>query len=268
MSLLKWLLIVIVVGYGCLLAAMYVFQRSLMYFPDAARRPPAQAGLPEAREVLLQSEDGEQLVAWFVPAREGQPLVVYFQGNAGGLDLRMERFRKLIAGGAGLLALCYRGYGGSSGRPSETGLIADAAATYDFARKEYPAARIVLFGESLGTGVAVALAATHEVGGLVLDAPYPSALDVGAAAYPFIPVGWALKDTFRSDLRIAKVTAPVMMRHGARDTIVPIRFGERLYALANEPKRFARFAEGGHSDLDDHGGMEAVKDFLATLPMH
>jgi fermentation-respiration switch protein FrsA (DUF1100 family) len=268
MTLLKWLLIATVAGYGVLLAAMYVFQRSLMYFPDATRRPPAQDGLPQAREVSLQSADGEQLVAWFVPAREGKPLVIYFQGNAGGLDLRVERFRKLIADGSGLLALCYRGYGGSSGRPSEAGLMSDAAAAYDFARKQYPAKRIVLFGESLGTGIAVALAATHEIGGLVLDAPYSSALDVGAAAYPFIPVRWALKDTFRSDLRIAKVTAPVMMRHGARDTIVPIRFGERLYALANEPKCFARFAEGGHSDLDDHGGMEAVKEFLATLPMH
>lgn len=268
MSLLKWLLIVTVAGYGCLLAAMYVLQRSLMYFPDATRRPPAQAGLPQAREVSLQSEDGEQLVAWFVSARAGKPLVTYFQGNAGGLDLRVERFRKLIADGTGLLALCYRGYGGSSGRPTEAGLISDGASAYKFARKQYPAKRIVLFGESLGTGVAVALATKYEVGGLVLDAPFSSALDVGAAAYPFMPVRWALKDTFRSDLRIANVTAPIMIRHGARDTIVPIRFGERLYALANEPKRFARFAEGGHSDLDDHGGMEAVKDFLSQLSMH
>src|SRR5512139_2386570 len=103
MSLLKWLLIVTVAGYGCLLAAMYVFQRSLMYFPDATRLSPAQAGLPQAREVSLQSEDGEQLVAWFVSARPGKPLVIYFQGNAGGLDLRVERFRKLIADGTGLL---------------------------------------------------------------------------------------------------------------------------------------------------------------------
>src|ERR1043165_2751463 len=108
-----------------------------MYFPDATRRPPVQAGLPQAQEVVFQSKDGERLVAWFVPARDGKPLVIYFQGNAGGLDLRVERFRKIIADGTGLLALCYRGYGGSSGRPSEDGLISDATAAYEFAREKY-----------------------------------------------------------------------------------------------------------------------------------
>ena len=107
-----------------------------------------------------------------------------------------------------------------------------------------PPQRIVVFGESLGSGVAVALAATHRIGGLVLEAPFTSAADIGAAAYWFLPVRLLMKDPFRSDTRIGKVTAPLLVLHGARDGVVPIAHGERLFSLANEPKRFVRFAEG------------------------
>jgi fermentation-respiration switch protein FrsA (DUF1100 family) len=263
MTVLKWLLIVVVLGYGALLALMYLFQRQLMYFPDARRTPPAQAGLPQAEEVELASSDGEKLIAWHVAPRAGKPVVLYFQGNGGALDLRVGRFAWLIADGTGLVALCYRGYGGSSGSPSEEGLIRDAVAAYEFAAARYRPQRIVLWGESLGTAVAIALAATHEVGGLILDAPFTSAADVGAAVYPFLAVRLLIKDAFRSDLRIARVKAPILMRHGERDWIVPIRFGERLFALAPEPKRFLRVPKAGHEDMDEHGALAAVRDFLA-----
>lgn len=263
MTALKWLLLA-VAGYGALLVLMYVFQRSLMYFPDTKRTPPALAGLPQAEEVALRSSDGERLIAWHVPPRAGQKLVIYFQGNAGGLDLRAERFGRLTADGTGVLALCYRGYGGSTGSPSEAGLIRDALAAYDYAVARHPAARIVLWGESLGTGVAVALAAEREVGGVILDAPFSSIADVGAAAYPFAPVRWLIKDPFHSDRRIARVHAPLLIRHGEGDAVVPIRFGQRLFALANEPKRFERFAGEGHVITDERGGMDSVRAFLAA----
>jgi hypothetical protein len=266
MTALKWLLMAVVTGYGVVLVAMYLFQRSLMYFPDPHRTAPALAGLPEANELTLVSGDGERLVAWHVPPRDGKPLTIYFQGNAGGPGLRVERFRKLIDDGSGLLALCYRGYGGSSGYPSEIGLIADAIAAYEFAAKEVPASRIVVFGESLGTAVAIALASERDVGALILDAPFTSAADVGAAAYRFIPVRWFMRDPFHSDRRIEKVRAPILVLHGERDSVVPINFGERLFMLANEPKRMKRFPQGGHVNLDEHGAMPVVKEFLAGLP--
>ncbi len=266
MTVLKWLLILAVVGYGGLLALMYVFQRALLYFPDTIRVAPAQAGLPQAEEVMLASSDGERLIAWYVPARDGKPLVLYFQGNAEGLPARVGRFTWLTADGTGLLALAYRGYGGSTGTPSEGGLVRDAAAAYDFARTRYPAKRIVLFGELLGTGVAVALASGHEIAALILDAPFTSAAAVGAAAYPFAPVRWLMKDPFHSDERIGRVSAPLLVLHGERDTIVPIRFGEALFALAREPKRMVRFPHGGHVNLDDYGAAKVVKEFLAEQP--
>jgi fermentation-respiration switch protein FrsA (DUF1100 family) len=265
MQLLKWLVVAGIVGYGGLLALMYVFQRALIYFPDATHTLPAQAGLPRAEEVILTSDDDEKLIAWHVPPRGDKPVVLYFQGNAGALNLRAERFRWLTADGTGLLALCYRGYGGSTGKPSEDGLIRDARAAYDFARAHYPAKRIVLFGESLGTAVAIALAAERAVAGVILDAPFPSAVDVGATAYPFAPVRWFMKDTFRSDQRIGRLSAPLLVLHGEHDGVIPISFGDQLFALAHEPKRMVRFPQGDHMNLDDYGAAKAVKEFLAAL---
>ena len=266
MTTLKSLIILAVLAYGGVLALMYVFQRSLMYFPDRARTPPAVAGLPRAEEVTLKSADGENLIAWYVPPQASKPLVIYFHGNGGALNLRADRFRWLTADGFGLLGVSYRGYGGSTGKPTESGLLLDAMAAYDFAAARFPSGRIVLWGESLGTGVAVALAAERPIGGLILDAPFTSAADIGASAYPFIPVRWFIKDSFRSDERIGRVKAPLLVLHGGMDGIIPVRFGERLFALANEPKRIVRFPSGGHVNLDDHGAPAAVRAFLSELP--
>ena len=262
-AILTWLLIIAAVGYGGLVALAYLAQRALMYFPDKTRTTPAAAGLPQAEEIWLTTSDGDQVIVWHVAPRGDKPVVLYFHGNGGALALRAPRFEPLVADGAGLLALSYRGYGGSTGRPSEAGLLRDADAVYAFAAARYPAERLVLYGESLGTAVAVALAAEHQVGKIVLETPFTSAVALGAAAYPFLPVRLLMRDQFRSDQRIAKVTAPVLVLHGARDEVVPIGHGERLYARIAAPKRFVRFAEGHHSDLDSHGAPAAVRDFLA-----
>jgi fermentation-respiration switch protein FrsA (DUF1100 family) len=263
MGLLKSLLIIGLAGYVGLVALMYFAQRALMYFPDRTRTTPAAAGFPEAEEVVLDTADGERVIIWQVAAHGDRPVVLYFHGNGGALQHRVDRFRSLIADGQGLIALSYRCYGGSTGSPSETGILADAAAAYAFATSRYAADKLILWGESLGTGVAVALASERPVGRVVLESPFSAAVDVAAAAYPFVPVRWLMKDQFRSDLRIANVTAPLLIMHGERDDIVPIAFGERLYNLANSPKRFVRLAGGGHSNLGGFGATEAVKTFLA-----
>jgi fermentation-respiration switch protein FrsA (DUF1100 family) len=257
---------IIVVGLACylgLVALMYFAQRVLMYFPDPARTAPADAGFPQAREVTLQSADGTELVVWQVPPKVGKPVVIYFHGNGGSLQHRVPRFLPLVEDGTGLVALSYRGYGGSKGSPSEDGLIADGQAAYDFARKQFPDAKLVLWGESLGTGVAVAIAAANEVAALVLEAPYTSTADIAFAAYPFIPVRLLMKDQFPSDQRIGQVKAPLLLLHGAQDRIIPISYGERLFALANEPKQFVRFPNGEHENLDRFGALQAARDFLA-----
>jgi uncharacterized protein len=263
MAALKSILVFLLVGYGAMVALAYFAQRALMYFPDRTRTPPALAGLPEAEEVVIETADGEKLVAWHVAAAEGKPVVLYFHGNGGALVHRVDRFRGLIANGNGLVALSYRGYGGSSGSPSEEGLLADAAAGYAFAAARYPAQRIALFGESLGTGVAIWLATEKPVARLLLQAPYTSIVDVAVAAYPFLPARLLLKDRYRSDERVGGVTAPVLVLHGERDRVVPIQYGERLYALIRAPKKFVRFPEGGHVDLDRQGALDIIRSFLA-----
>jgi hypothetical protein len=261
---LKWLLITLLVSYGAIAALAYFAQRSLMYFPERARTSPTAAGFPQAEEIELTTSDNEKVITWHVAPRGERKVVIYFHGNGGSLAWRAERFARITADGTGLIALSYRGYGGSTGRPSEAGLLRDAEAIYAFATARYSAERLALFGESLGSGVAVALAAEHKVGKVILEAPFTSAVDIGAAAYPFLPVRLLMHDTFRSDERIGKVTAPVLVLHGARDTVVPIRYGERLYALISAPKEFVCLPEGHHSDLDSHGAPAAVRDFLAA----
>jgi fermentation-respiration switch protein FrsA (DUF1100 family) len=263
-TILKWLLIVAFAGYGLVATIAYFAQRALMYFPDKARTAPAAAGLPQAEEVVLTTSDGERVIVWHVAPQGDRPVVLYFQGNAATLRERAARFEWIVADGTGLLALSYRGYGGSTGRPSEAGLLRDAQAVYTFATARYPVERLVLYGESLGSGVAVALAAEHKVGKIVLEAPFTSAVDIGAAAYPFLPVRLLMHDQFRSDERIGQVTAPVLVLHGARDEVVPIGYGERLYARVGAPKTFVRFPVGHHSDLDSHGAPAAVREFLAA----
>ena len=239
MTILKWLLGVLVLC-GGFVAVMYVAQRSLQYFPEKARLPPAAANFAEAEEIVLDTPDGEKIIVWHVPPHEGRPVVLYMHGNGGSVFHRAERFRAITAEGNGLVALSYRGYGGSTGRPTEAGLKTDAETAYQFAARHYRPQRIIAWGESLGTGVATTLASEHPVGALVLESPFTSAADVGAMVYWFLPVRLLMKDQFHSDERIGKVRVPLLIIHGAKDRVVPLVLGERLFALAKRRSRRSR----------------------------
>ena len=263
MTVLTVILIGLLCVYAGVLAMLYFTQRSLMYFPETIHTTPAAAGLPQAEEVKLTTADGEHIFAWHVPPRDGKPVILYFHGNGGALRYRVERFTRLTNDGIGLVAVEYRGYGGSSGSPSERGLIADAEAGYAFAAARYSTRQIVIWGESLGSGVAVALAAEKPVGRVILEAPFTSAAAVGAKHYWYVPVRLLMTDQFRSDQRIGKVTAPLLILHGVKDQVVPYAMGEHLFDIANKPKHIVRFLDGGHEDLDKNGALVAVGRFLA-----
>ena len=260
MAFVKWTFILAAAVYLAFAALMYLAQRALMYFPETARTAPAAAGFPQAEEITLPTADGETIIAWHLRPRGDNPVVLYFHGNGGSLRLRVGRFRKLAAAGMGLVALSYRGYGGSSGKPTEAGLIVDAHAIYDFAAERY--SRIALWGESLGTGVAVALAAEKPVSHIILESPYTSTLDVAAANYWFLPVRLLMQDQFRSTDIIGQVKAPLLMLHGERDGVVPIALGERLFAAAPEPKKFVRLENVDHVSVLERGGIGPVRAFL------
>ena len=259
----KGMLIFGACGYVVLVGVLIVAQRTMLYHPVATHLQPAEASLAEAQEVVLDTSDGEKVIVWHVPPRGDMPVVIYFHGNAEIVAWRTERHRALIANGTGLIALSYRGYAGSTGSPTEAGLHRDADAAYAFAVSRYAPERLVLWGHSLGTGVAVRLAAEKPVGKVILEAPYTSTVDIAAALFPFVPVRWLMLDQFHSDERIGAVRAPLLIMHGARDATIPIVFGERLFALAREPKQLVRFSQAGHNDLDDYGAIETARRFIA-----
>ncbi|MDX2265669.1 MAG: alpha/beta fold hydrolase [Hyphomicrobiales bacterium] len=264
------MLLKIAVGAACLYLAValaaFVFQRKLMYRPEPARVSPAAAGLRGVEEAELRTPDGETLIAWGAPARPGQPTLLYFHGNGGSLVDRRERIQRFQAAGLGVFMLSYRGYSGSTGAPSEAANVADAKLAFDtLAARGVAPADIVLYGESLGSGVAVQVAAERNAKAVILDGPFLSMLAAARYHYPALPVRPFLRDDYRSDLHIPRVSAPLLILHGARDAILPLDQAKELHALANEPKRLHVFPNGGHVDLYDHGAMTVVMEFLKTL---
>ena len=247
---LKWLIGAVVLYCG-FVALLYVAQRSLQYFPERRRTDPRAVGLPEAEEAVLDTADGERVIVWHVPPREGRPAFLYFHGNGGSLRWRDERFRALIADGSGLLALSYRGYGGSSGRPTETGLVEDAARPMRSPSRAIPRSASFYGVNRSALHWRLRWQRKNQSAALCL-APFTSAADVGAQHYWFVPLRLFMKDQFRSDLRAGKVTAPVLVVHGENDTVVPITLGERLCGLIQAPKRLVRVAGAGHNDLGAH----------------
>lgn len=238
--------------YAALLIVLWVAQRQLLYHPGRAIELPAAYGLTEFEEVFIPSQDGVKLQCWHHPPRSGYPLVVYFHGNAGHLGDRAATYDALQEAGFGVLALSYRGYGKSAGEPSEQGLYADARAVLRFARDTllHPEARTLLFGESLGTGVAVQMATETAVGGLALQAPYTSVADRAAELYFYVPVRLLLKDVFDSAAKVASVRAPLLVLHGERDEVIPAAHGKRLLEAATGPKRGVFFPAISHNDFD------------------
>lgn len=258
---------VAVAAYVAFVGALYLGQRSLLYYPDTSVPSPAASGLPEMATVRLDTDDGLRLLAWYRAAPADRPTVVYFHGNAGSIGGRAFKVRPYLDAGFGLLLVEYRGYGGNPGKPTETGLYADGRAALAFLDVEGVAATdLILYGESLGSGVAVHLAAergaAQPVGGLILEAPFSSMAAVAAHHYPFVPARSMVKDRYDSDAKIARIGAPLLIVHGDRDRTVPPRFGRRLFDAAIEPKEIRLLTGARHNDLYDFGAAEAVIEFI------
>ena len=250
--------------YAVVVFTVYLFQRKLQYFPSPERVAPAQAGLSNVEEIVLETPDGERLISWYARAADGKPTILYFHGNGAGLINRAERMGKYQAQGYGFFIPAYRSFAGSTGTPSEKALIADSRLAYDYLLKQnLKPENIVVFGESLGTAMAVQLAASVKVGAVVLESPFTSAVNVGALRYPFLPVKYLMQDQYLSDQYIAKVTAPVLVVHGGRDRVVPLEMGRKMFELANEPKEFILLPEAGHNDHDRFGLVAKVQAFLS-----
>jgi hypothetical protein len=251
--------------YAFVVVVMFLAQRNLIY-PAAPFAPRlADQGLPLLQAIETEPETGLRLTHWYhPPAGEFEPLIVFFHGNGSDLGNAFIKLRPFLDAGFGLLATGYRGYSGNPGKPSEEGLSADARSVLDWAEQQgYARDRLIYFGESLGTAVAVKMASERPPSALVLEAPPSSIADVAAAHYWYLPVRLLIRDPWDSLSRIAKVGAPLLVMHGELDPVVPIRFGRKLFAAAAEPKQAIWHAEARHTDVLNYP--DVVEDVLAFI---
>lgn len=258
-----WLLLLVGL-YLLLLLLVWVFQRRLIYFPDSRSvvRPQGEVW-HQLRDVTLQTEDGVELQAWYWPGSK-PGTVLFFHGNAGNRAGRAWFIRGLHDLGYGVLLPDYRGYGGSGGEPSETGFYKDAASCLAWLR-ENVAGSVVYLGSSIGSGVACELARRAPPQGLVLQSGFSSLIDVASSAYPFLPVGWLLRDRYDNMAKIDEAACPLLIIHGAADQIAPLRFARDLYERARQPKEWIEIPTAGHNDLVDAAGpryWSALQQFL------
>jgi pimeloyl-ACP methyl ester carboxylesterase len=278
---------------------LHLLQRSFIYLPTRESGiEPQDAGLPpgQVHTVSIRADDGLELRGWHILAdgrsaadrkecdREltaGRRLVLFFSGNAANRRYRVPEFGILTSLGVDVFIFDYRGYGDNSGSPSEEKLAADARAIWNYATQECDVRpdRIILYGESLGGGVAVRLAAEMceadtPPGGLILRSTFSSLVDAGKHHYPFLPVRLALVDRYPSVDRIPQVTCPILQFHGARDSIMPIKLGRRLFEAAPEKsssgiaKQFVELPTAGHNDVTTVAEAElraAIQQFLSSL---
>lgn len=264
------LLAVVAAVYLGLLALVFVIQRQFIYVPDARRADLATVGAVELMEAVeLTAADGMRTVSWFrPPAGAAQPMLVLFHGNAGNIGDRLYKVATFVQEGWGVLLVGYRGYGGNAGKPTEAGLYADARAALRFLQERgLTPDRLVLYGESLGSAVAVEMALETKARALILEAPFTSIGDMAQRRFPYFPARWLVLDRFDSLSKIGRVGMPVLVLHGANDPITPAAFGRRVFEAAAEPKALRVFPDAGHVDLFEHGADQAVVAFVDAVVM-
>jgi len=261
------LLLALAASYGLVCVLVYLFQRRLVYLPGPPpRTTPALLGF-EYRELELATSDGERVHGWFLPRHDARGAVLVSHGNAGNIELRLELAHAYLELGWSVLLYDYRGYGKSTGTPSEAGTYLDAEAAYDhLARVEgFAPERIVLHGESLGVAVTFELALRRPVAAIVAESGFSSLADMAAELYPYLPARWLARIRYDNLAKVARLGVPLLVVHSPDDDIVPVAQARRLFAAAREPKRLL-LTEGAHNDdgfLRRKEWRAAVGEFLA-----
>ena len=258
------LALLVIFALFCMVARL--LHRYFLYIPDPKRVDPHEAGLTGVEEIFFKSAEGKKLIAWYRPAAKGKRTLLYFPGNSGNVAARAGKIKAIVADGYGVFIVNYRGFGGSASRPTEKRLVRDAVTAYDTLRGlGVPPRDIVLYGESLGTGVATQVCQQREAEGLVLESPFTSVVDVGKLAWPLLPLKQIMVDQYRTIDRIGSVDVPLFIIHGGRDAVIPLDMARRIFHAANDPKTLTVVPRAGHNDLFEQGAWARVRDFLAGL---
>ena len=251
--------------YIAFLAFMYILQRKLLYLPSKVR-PDLGVWKGIWKEVQIETKDKLQLLHWY--SKKGPTYILIFHGNAGNIEDRAYKFQFLVDEGYSVLLVSYRGYGDNPGKPKELDMISDSTLALEWllAKEKIATKDIVLLGESLGSGVAIALAAQYPVKGLIFDGAYSSITEVAQSVYPYIPVSWLLKDKWDSESRIQKVHSPSFFIHSKKDSVLPFRLAKKLFQAAKEPKQHLWLEQSNHNDnLNSDSVKKSILDFLQSL---
>ncbi len=263
--------IAIVGIYLAILVLMYVGQRHLMYQPGETLPPVSQTLIPDAITETTTTENGLALVSWYLPPGNDMPVIVYFQGNAATIADRDYKAAPWHELGYGVWLVGYRGFGGNPGSPTEDGLYADArAALAVLAVRGIGPDKVILYGESLGTGVATHMAKEladqgTPARGLILEAPFTAMGDAAQDHYPFLPARWLVRDTYDSLTKISSIKTPLMIVHGDRDRVVKQEHGRRLFAAAKRPKTALWIKGAAHNNIYDFDAGKQIVRFLESL---
>lgn len=244
-----WIIVILAGAYAAFLVLMYFFQAVFVYFPSKQIiLTPEERGLAY-EDVYLYATDQTRLNGWYVPAEQNRGTLLFFHGNAGNISGRVESIELFNKLGLNVLIIDYRGYGRSEGTPSENGTYMDAEAAWRYITEvqgESPD-RIILFGRSLGGGVAAWLASNVEAGALVLESTFTSAVDLAREIYPFVPVQQLMHIRYPVGEYLEEITMPVMVAHSREDEVIPFHHGRELFDKAGEPKKWLEM-QGGHND--------------------
>ncbi|MCW8444452.1 alpha/beta fold hydrolase [Fluoribacter gormanii] len=255
----QWLLVLIL--FILIATVAYFWQRYFIYFPSS-EKPNLQDFQAEDMQIIkIPVVNGLTLSSWYKPPVDKKPVILYLHGNAGHIGYRMPLVRQFLSEGFGVLLLEYRGYGGNSGKPTESGLYQDARAAMQFLQQRgIEGKNIVLYGESLGTGVATQMAIEFPVCALVLQSPYTSLTALARFHYSWLPM--PMIDRYDSLSRIQKIHVPILMLHGKLDEVVPYNQGLALFNQANQPKEWIEFSDKGHQNLWNAHFAQAVVHFI------
>ncbi|HEC12774.1 MAG TPA: alpha/beta hydrolase [Acidiferrobacteraceae bacterium] len=248
----RTLVIGLVLAYGLFVLTIYLSQSSLLYLPNLPSRTvaqtPAVLGL-EFSAVKLTTEDGLTLDAWYIPAPEPKAQLLFFHGNAGNISHRLDSIKTFYDFGLSTLIIDYRGYGNSTGHPTEAGTYLDAQAAWRYLTDtlHLPANNIIIFGRSLGGAIAAHLARQQTPAALILESTFTSAPNLAADAYPYLPARWLTKFSYNTADYVSRVRAPVLVIHSQDDEIIPFDHGQQIFNIASDPKQFLTL-QGGHND--------------------
>ena len=262
-------ILTVILFYILLIIIVFFFQRNLLYHPSVDNYLKDNSGTEpsEIEKVKVTTEDKIDLIGWFYNKDIKKfKTILFFHGNAGSLENRTYKLNHLKNLDVNFLIIAWRGFSGNKGKPSELGLYRDAESAIKWLKlKGIIEKNIILYGESLGTGVAVEIGQNKNYAGVILESPFTSMVNIGKKHYPFFPVSLLLKDKFESYKKISNIFVPVLIMHGKVDKIVPYDMGVKMYELANEPKFFYSQEYGDHMIEYDEKLLLALKKFILSL---